>query len=235
MKRASTYFYTFITTVILSACGSYKYYNPTPIATLPEEQGEIMIQGDIGSSGASVKSSYTLSHNLSLNFQYNSGISNYESNDFEFGVGYFEKEGNFGYHGIVGLGVGNNLEYTDSTKSRIDYKGKYARPFVQGNMGLGNLKLFSTIRSDLIFLFRINYFVYTGSYQDDRVNKNLTANYFLYEPGFSIGLGGNIFKMNLSFYVPMRITAYARNNSVRTFPFSTALGLNFYFNRKTYD
>lgn len=220
---------------MLSACGSYKYYNPTPIATLPEEKGELIVQGDIGSSGASIKSSYTVSHNLSLNFQYNSAFTNYESNDVEIAVGYFEKDGNFGYHGLMGLGFGNNLEYTDSTKSIIDYKGKYARPYVQGNMGLGNLKLFGNIRTDLIFLFRVNYLVYTGTYQDNRVNNNLTANYFLYEPGFSIGLGGNIFKMNFSCYVPMRIRAYAANSLVRTFPFSTALGLNFYFNRKTYD
>lgn len=219
--------------LLLTSCGTYRYYQPTPNAPLFTKKGELHISGTLGSSGASVKGALSVTDKIGFIGMYNSAFFDYRSREGELGLGYYTDARPDGIFVGGGLGFGSNFEYTDSTRTVKSYEGEFWKPFVQFNGGITSGDLIWGIKGDLMGIMKVNYFMYDGMHLDGS-NADIGSDYLLLEPGVAFGLGSKSFKFDFLVSFPFRPSFEPLDNRLdaRTSPGSVSIGLRYIVGHK---
>lgn len=221
---------------LLSSCGTYRYYQPTPHSALFQDEGEVHVAGDIGSSGASLKGAFSLPENIGIMASYNSAFFDYRSREGEIAFGYYTKARPAGIFAAGGLGFGTNYAFTDSTHTKKAYEGDFMKYFVQLNGGITGGKIIGPIRGDLLGVIKTSYFSYNGRHLEGDFSP-INSDYLLIEPGMAMGLGTRAFRFDISVGFPWHPTLEGLDDfrEARTFPATIGFGIHFILGRsKTY-
>lgn len=220
--------------VILSSCGTYRYYQPTTNPALFKDKGEVHVSGDVGSSGAAAKFAFSPTKELGVIGQYNTHFTTYRVWEGELAAGYHSsKESSANFIG-GGIGFGTNLKYTDSTHSSKRYEGNFIKPFVQWNTGITGGTIIGGLKGDLIFTLKETYMIYNGRHLDG-TNDEISSNYFITEPVVTVALGSKSFKFDIIYGFPITMRWFGSLKGkayARTFPVNIGVGIRFIFNRK---
>lgn len=219
--------------VYFTSCGTYRYYHPSANTAVFHNQGEFHAQGEIGSSGLSVKGAYALPANIGIIGMYNTSSRDYQVEEGEVGLGYYTKGYPGGLFVIGGVGFGSNFEYTDSTHTVKAYEGEFVRPFIQLNGGADGVTLIGKLKADFIVSLKSSYFMYDGRHLTG-ANDAIQSKYFLFEPAFTMGLGTRVFRVDLTAGFPFHPTIEGMNSysNARTMPATIGLALRFVLGRE---
>lgn len=225
------FFYFLLFTFLITACGSYKYYQPTANPVLFREKAEVHVSGEIGSSGASAKTGFSISDNLAFYGQYNSGFTEYRSKEGEIGFGYFKPAEPKGVFIGGGVGFGNNFKYEDSTFQVKTWKGDFIRPFAQINYGVSGGTIFKGLKGDLVMTGKVNYFMFDGQYLSN--GETLNSRYWTFEPSFTAALGSRVVRFEMIYGFPIHFRWIDMDKPLaRTFPMNISVGMHLVIGRE---
>lgn len=218
---------------VLSSCGTYRYYNPTPNPALFQNEGEVQLSGNIGSSGVSVRGAWAVSDNIGIIGTYHSAPYEYRSSEGEIGAGYYTNANPSGIFIGGGIGFGSNYEYANTNHTAKKYEGDFVKPFIQLNGGITGGRIIGGLRGDIIGTFKTNYLIYNGKHLDGSEEK-IKSDLVLFEPGATFGLGTQTFRFDISTCFPIRAAFHEvnRRRDARTFPVTIGVGLRFIFGGK---
>jgi hypothetical protein len=231
MKNFNRSMFAIAMMILFHSCStSWHYYQPTANPVLFKEAGEVHVSGEIGTSGASAKGGVSLTDNIAIVGQYNSGFTDYRSSEGEAGVGFYTSAAPRGTCISAGLGFGSNYEFTDSTQVAKDYEGSFLRPYGQFSWGVTGGTIFGGVKGDVVTMLKLNYFMYDGRRIGS--NESMNSNYFTFEPSVAVGLGGRIVRFEMIYGFPIHISLDDRPKA-RTFPMNLSIGLHFVFGRSS--
>jgi hypothetical protein len=217
---------------VLCSCGTFKYYQPNANPALFKNSGEVHASGGLNSSGASLQSAVSVTENVAVMANYNSTLANHNVKEGEVAVGFYDGKASTAIFISGGLGFGKNHEFTDDSKNRKSFEGKFTRPFVQLNGGITGGTIFGKLQGDLIGILKASYLQYEGFRNEDPTQR-IISNYLTMEPTLVFAVGSPKFKFNFTFGFPTRpsFKKLSETYNARTYPATIGFGVNFIFGR----
>lgn len=202
---------------------------------------EVMIAGNAGVTGSSMKFGYSLNDKFSIRGNYHlSTPLKYRGSEFETGLMMVKSDSSdmgAGKGITLGCGFGNNYENNPGVSIK-NFRGEFVKPFAILTLGSAHKtkSIGNFIFVDGSFSLKLNYLIYNGfkatSINNIPTEKKFDTNIFFTEPYFNFNLGLKWFRIDLGIGAIIK-KKYEFDKNMAIFPLEANAGIIFFLGKKS--